>query len=108
MPILPGRESVVERHDKLEGMIGDSRFLVADRPTLADGVLIGVARWLEFHEVADRDRWPRLAALRSRIEADPAVVRAAALERGEVVGAGAFQGHVDLEEVVARFGGRET
>ena len=74
-----GRESVIERHDKLEGMIGDERFLVADRPTLADGVLIGVARWLDFHAVADRDRWPRLAALRSRIEADPAVVRAAAL-----------------------------
>ena len=37
-------------------------FLVGDRPTLADGVLIGVSRWLEFHEVADVGRWPKLAA----------------------------------------------
>jgi glutathione S-transferase len=37
-------------------MIGDERFLVADRPTLADGVLIGVARWLDFHAAAKRDR----------------------------------------------------
>ena len=100
---------MIERHDKLEGMIGDERFLVADRPTLADGVLIGVARWLDFHAVADRDRWPRLAALRSRIEADPAVVRAAALERGEVVEGGrGFEGHVDLEGVIARFGNPNT
>lgn len=32
-----GRESVIERHDRLEEMIWDTRFLVADRPTLADG-----------------------------------------------------------------------
>lgn len=44
-----GRERVIERHDKLEAMIGETPFLLGDRPTLADGVLIGVARWLEFH-----------------------------------------------------------
>ena len=49
-----GRESVIERHDRLEEMIGDTAFLVADHPTLADGILIGVARWLDFHEVADQ------------------------------------------------------
>jgi hypothetical protein len=33
------------------------------------------------------------------------VVRAPALERGEVVELGrGFEGHVDLEEVIARFG----
>jgi glutathione S-transferase len=100
-----GRDSVIERHDKLEGMIGDSRFLIGDRPTLADGLLAGAARWLEFHGIAARDRWPRLAALCSRIEAEPAVIYATALENGEPAGgSGACVGHVDLDEVVARFG----
>jgi len=100
-----GREAVLERHDKLEAMIGDTPFLVGDRPTLADGVLIGVSRWLEFHEVADVGRWPRLAALRARIEADPAIPYAVALENGErPVGSGACVGHVPLAEVIERFG----
>ncbi len=100
-----GRESVIERHDRLEEMIGDTEFLVADHPTLADGLLIGVARWLDFHEVADQARWPRLAALRRRIEADPAVVRATALEGGDMQsGMRGATGHVDLAEVIERFG----
>ncbi len=100
-----GRKNVIERHDRLEAMIGDTPFLVGDRPTLADGVLIGVARWLEFHEVVESDRWPRLAALRRRIEADPAVRFATALERGESpLGSDALLVHVPLAEVIERFG----
>lgn len=100
-----GRESVVERHDKLEAMLGDTPFLVGNRPTLADGVLVGVARWLDFHEVADPDRWPKLAAVRRRIEADPAVVYASAIENGErPAGSGACLGHVPLTEVIERYG----
>lgn len=100
-----GSKNVIARHDRLEAMIDDTPFLVGDRPTLADGVLIGVARWLEFHEVADPDRWPRLAALRRRIEADPAARFATALEHGETpVGSGALLGHMPLAEVIERFG----
>jgi glutathione S-transferase len=100
-----GRERVIERHDKLEDMIGDTPFLVGDRPTLADAVLVGVARWLDFHAVADRDRWPKLAALRKRLEADPAVIYATALENGEShPGSGTCLGHVPLAEVIDRFG----
>ena len=100
-----GGEGVIERHDRLEEMIGDTRFLIADHPTLADGILIGVARWLDVHQVADKSRWPRLAALRDRIEADPAVIYATALESGEThSGNGACAGHVELSEVIARFG----
>ncbi|BCH33869.1 hypothetical protein MesoLjLc_57990 [Mesorhizobium sp. L-8-10] len=100
-----GQERVIERHDKLEAMIGDAPFLVGDRPTLADGVLIGVARWLEFHEVAEPDRWPRLEALRRRIEADPAVRFATAIENGETpVGSGALRGQLPLAEVIEKFG----
>ena len=100
-----GRERVIERHDKLEAMIGDTPFLLGDHPTLGDGVLIGVARWLEFHEVARPSRWPKLAALRERIEAEPSVKFATAIENGEApVGSGALLGQVPLAEVVERFG----
>lgn len=100
-----GREAVIERHDRLEEMIGGTDFLVADRPCLADAVLIGVARWLDIHEVADRARWPKLSGLRARLEADPSVIHATALEAGEPAeGSGACRGHVALEEVVAGYG----
>lgn len=100
-----GREKVLERHDKLEAMLDDTPFLVGDRPTLADGVLIGVARWLDFHEVGKTDRWPKLAAVRRRIEADPAVIYATAIENGESpTGSVACLGHVALAEVIDRFG----
>ncbi|MBV2183819.1 MAG: glutathione S-transferase family protein [Rhizobium sp.] len=102
-----GSEGVVERHDRLEEMIDNTRFLIANHPTLADGILIGIARWLDFHQVADKTRWPKLAALRGRIEADPAVVYATALENGEMrPGNGACRGHVELTEVIDRFGSK--
>ncbi|MFN3514042.1 MAG: glutathione S-transferase family protein [Phenylobacterium sp.] len=101
-----GRAAVIERHDKLEAMVGEGPYLVGDRPTLADAILVGVARWLEFHEVAEVARWPRLAALRQRLEADPAVVFARAVEAGETPrGSGVCLGHVPLAEVIERFGG---
>lgn len=100
-----GRAYVCERHDKLEAMIGDTPFLVHHQPTLADGLLIGMARWLDFHQVADRGRWPRLSAVRQRLEADPGVRFAKSIEDGETPdGSGAFRGHTSLEEVISRFG----
>jgi glutathione S-transferase len=102
-----GRQSVVERHDRLEEMLGNNRFLTADHPTLADGLLIGIARWLDYHEVADADRWPKLAAVRRRIEAEPAVAYAVALENGQMqTGSGACRGHVRLEDLVTEIPSR--
>lgn len=99
-----GRASVVERHARLEAMVGDSAFLVGDRPSLADFVLIGVARWAEFHEAIDPAAYPKLAALRRRIEALPAVRFAQAIEDGETqTGSGACLGHVTLAETLQRF-----
>lgn len=100
-----GRERVIERHDRLEEMLDGSRWLAGDKQSLADGLLAGVARWLEYHEVADISRWPKLQVLRQRVESDPAVTFAAALENGETpAGKGAFKGHVPLAEVIERFG----
>lgn len=100
-----GHEGVIERHDKLEAMVGDGPWLVGGKASLADALLAGVARWLEYHEVADIARWPRLAALRRRIEADPGVRFATALEEGGTPpGSGALRGHIPLAEVIDRFG----
>ena len=101
-----GRDAVIKRHDQIEAMLapGD-RYLAGDRPSLADALLIGVARWLEMLQVAERTRWPRLSALRSRLEDDAAVRFALAVENGETAeGSGAFQGHVPLADVITRFG----
>ena len=104
-----GRDRVVERHDRLEEMIGDTPFLVSDHPTLADGFLIGVARWFEFHGLAGYDRWPKLAAIRKRIEAEAAVNYAQALENGEPQpGGGACAGHIGLAELIEQFGSRQV
>ncbi|WP_175207657.1 glutathione S-transferase family protein [Achromobacter anxifer] len=100
-----GAQRVIERHDKLEAMLGDTPFLVGERPTLADAVLVGVARWLDFHEVAPKSRWPRLARLRQRLEDDPAVRYAVALESGESPGgSGLCKGHVPLETLIGTYG----
>ena len=86
-------------------MIGETPFLVGERPSLADGVLIGVARWLDFHKVAEPERWPRLLAVRRRIEADPAVQFALAIEDGQTPkGSGAMLGQIPLSEVIERYG----
>lgn len=100
-----GTDAVIRRHDLLEEMIGVTPFAIGDRPSLADGILVGVARWLEIHDVADAGRWPKLAALRRRLEADPAIVYASGLERGEPAkGNGSCRGHVNLATLVERFG----
>jgi glutathione S-transferase len=100
-----GRKRVIERHDQIEAMIDGNSFLLGDRPTLADALLIGVARWLDFHAVADRSRWPKLAALRQRLEADPAVLYATALEKGDSrPGTAACTGHIALADIIGRFG----
>jgi glutathione S-transferase len=99
-----GRKIVADRHARLEALIGDTPFLAGERPTLADAVLVGVARWADFHEAVDVAAYPKLAALRRRIEADPAVRFALAIENGETPkGSGAMRGHVPLDEVIARF-----
>ena len=99
-----GRKAVTDRHDRLEEMIADTDFLVGDRLTLADTTLIGVARWAEFHQAVDGAAYPRLAALRRRIEAEPVVRYAQAIEDGEKpAGSGACLGHVPLAEVIERF-----
>jgi glutathione S-transferase len=99
-----GRTAVANRHARLEAMIGDMPYLIGDRPTLADAVLIGVARWADFHQAIEPGAYPKLAALRRRLEADPAVKFAVALENGETPqGSGVLLGHAPLPEILDRY-----
>jgi len=98
-----GRELVNDRHSKLEAMIGDTPYLLGGHPTLADAVFAGVARWADFHGAIEPEAYPRIAALKSRLHADPTVRFAVAIENGdEPAGSGAFKGHIPLGEMLDR------
>ena len=95
-----GRRMVNDRHRKLEGMIGDGPYLLGERPTLADAVFIGVARWADFHEAVEPGGYPKIEALKARLNADPAVRFATALEDGEAASSPWLKGHVPLADLV--------
>jgi glutathione S-transferase len=96
-----GAAKVAKAHADLEAMLGDKEWLLGDRRTLADAYFIGIARWTKYHDVVDRRDYPGLQRLFEKLEANPAVRFAHAIERGETaVGAGGFQGEVTLNDVL--------
>jgi len=104
-----GRSFVALRHEQLEAMMGDSDYLLGNQPTLADAVFAGVARWVDFHQAIEPRNYPRILALRQRIEADPAFRFAAAIEDGKpAIGSGAMKGLVPLETVLHHTSGALT
>jgi glutathione S-transferase len=98
-----GRGAVAKRHQQLEAMMGDSPYLLGDRPTLADALFTGVARWADFHRAIDPADYPRIRALKERLQADPAVRFAHAVEDGKRLPAtGAAARLVALEQAMGR------
>ncbi|MDW6020381.1 glutathione S-transferase family protein [Mesorhizobium sp. BAC0120] len=96
-----GRAAVAKRHQQLEAMIDDNRYLLGDRPTLADAMFVGVARWADFHQAIDPADFPRLRALKERLEGDPAFGFAKSIEDGRPAsGSGAMAGLVTLDEAI--------
>jgi glutathione S-transferase len=96
-----GAAKVTKAHADLEAMLGDKEWLLGDRRTLADAYFIGIARWTKYHDVVDRRDYPGLQRLFEKLEADPAVRFAHAIERGETaVSGGGFQGEVTLDDVL--------
>lgn len=96
-----GHGLVNDRHARMEELIGDAPYLMGDRPTLADGVFIGVARWGAFHQAVQTGDYPRTQALIARLMADPAVAFAQARENGETPpGSGALLGEVPLVQIL--------
>lgn len=96
-----GAAKVAKAHADLERMLGDKEWLLGDRRTLADAYFIGIARWTKYHDVVDRRDYPALQRLFERLEADPAVRFAHAIERGETaVSGGGFVGEVTLDVIL--------
>ena len=95
-----GHHKVRKVHADLERMLGDGPWLTGAQRSAADAYFMGIARWNDFHQVLDRREFPALQALHERLQADPAVRFAHAVEHGEAAhSAGAFLGHVKLEDV---------
>lgn len=101
--IPDGRRQVAKAHAQLETLLAGRDWLVGDRPTIADAYFYGVARWNDFHQAIDRTAYPAVNRLFHRLQSDPAVRFALAIEHEEpAVGAGGFRGHVSLEEALER------
>ena len=97
-----GAAKVAKAHADLEAMLGGRDWLLGDR-TLADAYFIGIARWTRYHDVVDRRDYPGLQRLFERLEADPAVRFAHAVEHGEPArSSGGFRGEISLEEALGR------
>lgn len=100
-----GRESVAEGYAHLDGLLAD-RSWIAGTPhrTIADAYLIGIARWGEDLKQFDiAQAYPRLHRHLQKLEADPAVAFAHAIEDGKpATTSGRFLGHVTLQEVRRR------
>jgi glutathione S-transferase len=96
-----GAAQVAKAHANLEAMLGDKQWLLGERRTLADAYFIGIARWTKYHDVVDRRDYPGLQRLFEKLEADPAVRFAHAIERGETaVSTGGFKGEISLDDAL--------
>jgi glutathione S-transferase len=97
-----GREKVAKAHADLEARLGDRPWLLGERRSLADAYFAGIARWADFHKAVDRRDYPRLQRLYERLQDDPAVRFAHAVEAQEPAAtSGEFAGHVELHEALA-------
>jgi glutathione S-transferase len=103
-----GRREIAKAHAGLEEMLGDREWLAGDTRTIADAYFIGIARWAPFlastgAKTVDQRDYPRLHRLTQKLEADPAVVFAHAIEdQKPAVSAGGFRGHVSLDDLRPR------
>lgn len=97
-----GRTLVERAHADLEAMLHGRTWLLGEHRTLVDAYFVGIARWTEHHDVIDRRSYPNVQRLYERLEADPAVRFAHAIEEQRpATSAGGFSGEVDLEEALA-------
>ncbi len=103
-----GGKNVAKAHADLETMMGDNEWLAGDSRTIADAYFTGIARWAPFlastgAKTVDQRDYPRLHRLIEKLEADPAVIFAHAIEDEKpATTSGGFLGHVTLEELRSR------
>lgn len=95
-----GRQNVERAHRLVEGMMVDRDWLAGSKRTIADAYFIGIARWANYHGVVDQRDYPKLHRLVQKLESDPAVTFAHAIEEGKPGKTrGGFNGHVSLEDL---------
>ncbi|MCD0503626.1 glutathione S-transferase family protein [Bordetella petrii] len=97
-----GRDKVLKAHATLDTLLGRQPWLLGEHRSVADAYFAGIARWADYHQVADRRDYPNLQRLYDTLQADPAVQFAHGIEAGQpAVSAGAFQGHIELADALA-------
>lgn len=98
-----GRNQVAKAHAVLETLLKDREWIMGGRRTIADAYLSGIARWAGFHKAVDTSAYPRIQRLVGKLEKDPAVIFAHAIEEEkDAKSAGGFKGHVTLQSLAAR------
>lgn len=96
------RHKVVKAHAALETRLDGRPWLAGEHRSAADAYFMGIARWNDFHRVLDRRDYPQLQRLHDRLQADPAVRFAQAVEHAEpATSTAGFVGHVTLAEALA-------
>lgn len=95
------RDSAARDYAYLQTCLEGREWLAGDHRTVADAYFIGVARWGEDLGLFDLAReFPRLHAHMAKLEADPAVIFAHAIEdERPATSAGGFLGHKALREM---------
>lgn len=94
-----GRRRVRKVFDQLAHLLDGRTWLAGDGPTVADAYFMGIVRWNDFHKVLDLAEYPAVDALRARLEREPAVQFALAVEHGqEAKSVGQYRGSVPLAE----------
>jgi glutathione S-transferase len=98
-----GRKEVAKVHAHVEAMLAGREWLSGATRTVADAYFIGIARWAVYHRAVDQRDYPRLYRHVQKLEADPAVRFAHAIEAEQpATGSKAFRGHVPLQELESR------
>lgn len=101
-----GEAAVAQAHDGLERLLAGRDWAAGGaQRSVADAYFMGIARWLDYHDVFPRDRYPRVHALYERLRDDPGVHVAEAAEEGRPLRAGAAAtAQLSLAEAVALSG----
>lgn len=96
-----GTAKVEKAHHTMERLLAGHKWLLGNRRGIADAYFAGIARWNDFHKVVDRSRFPTVNDLYQRMQQEPAVRFAHAIEhREKAESTGKFQGEVTLEEAL--------
>lgn len=98
------REKAASDYAYLQSVLEGREWLVGDHKTVADAYFIGIARWGEDLGLFDLAKeYPRLHQHMAKLEADPAVIFAHAIEdETPATSTGGFHGHASIDELTPR------